>query len=273
LLINYDKYRKKKGTQVISKLTSRSDIVERELKVRKQYHLSRHYVPVIISVHHTVQHAAYAEAMAEPGYCVTMEGADTTLENLLLDLRKSGETLTPKTLKRIAISLLHMHEHGLVHCDFGTHNVGEFNSRWKLLGVGGSVPIGKQTDPYRDFYHPPEAIIVDNKRSALGKKTVSADVISLPATPSYDIWAFGLVAYEVITGSPVSPYSCRGKRAMTTNEIAKVGTWNEKKLKKSLKHLLHQDPQVHSFLMKLLHYDVNLRFQSLRDAIEHPFMK
>merc|ERR1712176_1293358 len=99
--------RKEKGQQVIAKLTSRSEIVERELKVRKDFHLSRHYVPAVISVHHTVQHAAYSEAMAEPGYCITMEGADTTLENLLLDLRKSNEALTPKALKRIGISLLH----------------------------------------------------------------------------------------------------------------------------------------------------------------------
>jgi hypothetical protein len=59
--------KKEKGQQVIAKLTSRSDIVERELKIRKDYHLSRHYVPAVISVHHTVQHAAYSEAMAEPG--------------------------------------------------------------------------------------------------------------------------------------------------------------------------------------------------------------
>ena len=66
--------RREKGQQVIAKLTSKAEIVERELKVRKDYHLSRHYVPAIISVHHTVQHAAYSEAMAEPGYCITMEG-------------------------------------------------------------------------------------------------------------------------------------------------------------------------------------------------------
>ena len=42
--------RKEKGQQVTAKLTSRSDIAERELKVRRDHHLSRHYVPVVISV-------------------------------------------------------------------------------------------------------------------------------------------------------------------------------------------------------------------------------
>ena len=101
--------RKEKGQQVIAKLTSRSEIVERELKVRKDYRLSRHYVPAVISVHHTVQHAAYSEAMAEPGYCITMEGADTTAENLMLDMRKAGKPFPIKALKRLGISLLHMH--------------------------------------------------------------------------------------------------------------------------------------------------------------------
>merc|ERR1712151_653109 len=137
--------KKEQGQQVIAKLTSRSDVVERELKIRKQFHLSRHYVPAIISVHHTVQHAAYSEAMAEPGYCITMEGADTTAENLMLDMRRENKPFPVKALKRIGISLLHMHEHGLVHCDFGTHNIGKFGTRWKLLGVGGSVPIGSAT--------------------------------------------------------------------------------------------------------------------------------
>lgn len=264
---------KEKGQQVIAKLTSRSEVVERELKIRKQFHLSRHYVPAIISVHHTVQHAAYAEAMAEPGYCITMEGADTTLENLLLDLRKSNEALTPKALKRIGISLLHLHEHGLVHCDFGTHNVGKFGNRWKMLGVGGSVSVGEQTDPYRGFYHPPESITVETKRSTLGKKTISADIISVTAVPGYDIWAFGLVAYEAIAGAPLSPYACRGKRPMTTTEVAKIGTWSENKLRKALKHVVHGDNELQDFLIRLLHYDARRRFHSMRDVIEHPLLQ
>merc|ERR1712238_38249 len=158
--------RREKGQQVIAKLTSKLEIVERELKIRKDYHLSRHYVPAVISVHHTVQHAAYSEAMAEPGYCITMEGADTTAENLLLDLRKAGKQFPTKALKKIGISLLHMHEHGLVHGDFGTHNIGKFGSRWKMLGVGGSVPLSRPTDPSRGFYHPPEAIQLEQRRGS-----------------------------------------------------------------------------------------------------------
>ena len=266
------KIRKEKGQQVIAKLTSRSDIVERELKVRKDFHLSRHYVPAIISVHHTVQHAAYSEAMAEPGYCITMEGADTTAENLMLDLRKLGKPFPIKALKRIGISLLHMHEHGLVHCDFGTHNIGKFGNRWKLLGVGGSVPISKATDPNRGFYHPPEAIVVENKRGAIGKKAYNASVLSIAAYPSYDMWAFGIVAYEAICGHSLSAYACRGKRAMSSAEVAKIGMWDDHSLRKALRHLPDDvDESAQSLIVGLLHWDPAERFNSMREVLEHPF--
>lgn len=261
--------RREKGQQVIAKLTSRSEIVERELKIRKEYHLSRHYVPAIISVHHTVQHAAYSEAMAEPGYCITMEGADTTAENLMLDMRKHGKQFPEKALKRIGISLLHMHEHGIIHGDFGTHNIGKFGNRWKLLGVGGSTPMSRPTDPNRGFYHPPEAIVVENKR-ILSKKGFTASVVSIPAHSTYDIWAYGVVLYEALAGLPLGPYACRGKRAMTATEVCKIGMWDEASLRKALRHV-PEHTLARDLLKRLLHHDPSKRISSMRHVLEHPF--
>lgn len=263
--------KREKGQQVIAKLTSRSDIVERELKIRKDFQLSRHYIPAVISVHHTVQHAAYSEAMAEPGYCITMEGADTTAENLMLDMRKHGKSFSSKILRKIGASLLHMHEHGLVHCDFGTHNVGKFGNRWKLLGVGGSKAIGSPTDPKRGFYHPPEAVVVESRRAPLGKKELVAKVVSIKAKPFHDIWAFGVLMYEAICGVPLSPFACRGKRAMNANEIAKIGRWDDASLERALRHV---DPSEHSaldILRHLLHPSLQKRYSTLREALDHPF--
>lgn len=200
-----------------------------------------------------------------------MEGADTTAENLMLDMRKHGKSFSTKILKRIGISLLHMHEHGLVHGDFGTHNVGKFGSRWKLLGVGGSKAIGSPTDPKRGFYHPPESVVVETKRAPLGKKEVIAKVISISAKPSHDIWAFGVLMYEAICGVPLSPYACRGKRAMNANEVAKIGRWDEMSLARALRHVDASDQHAIDILHRLLHHNPSQRSNSLREILEHPF--
>jgi len=189
----------------------------------------------------------------------------------MLDMRKYGKSFSTKILKRIGISLLHMHEHGLVHGDFGTHNVGKFGNRWKLLGVGGSKAIGSPTDPKRGFYHPPETVVVETKRAPLGKKEVVAKVVSIQAHPTHDIWAFGVVMYEAICGVPLSPYACRGKRAMSANEVAKIGKWDEASVERALRHVDSEDENALGILRQLLHHNTNRRYNTLREALEHPF--
>lgn len=262
-----------KGTRVIAKLTSRSDIVEAEMSKRDDYQLSRHYVPAIISVHHTIQHAAYSEAMAEPSYCITMEGAEITAENLLLDVRRNGGTFPKEALKSIAISLLHIHDRGLVHGDFGSHNVARFgNNRWKVLGIGGSIDLGVQTDPKRGFFHPPEAVTLETRNVSLGEKNVGAAVVSIESAPTYDIWAYGTIVYEALAGLPLSPYrsAYKTKRAMTTAELFKVGQWDERTLRKALRHVA-RDEDAQDLIRKLLHPNPESRLQSMREALEHPF--
>jgi serine/threonine protein kinase len=191
----------------------------------------------------------------------------------MLDMRKSGKAFPHKALKRIGISLLHLHEHGIIHGDFGTHNIGKFGSRWKLLGVGGSVPIGAATDADRGFYHPPESIAVENKRASIGtigKKTFVAHPVSIIAHPTYDIWAYGVVVYEAIAGVPLAPYACRGKRPMTVNEVGKIGNWDEYSLRKALKQI-SDDDVARDLLRHLLHPDPEVRVSSMRMVLEHPF--
>lgn len=261
-----------KGTKVIAKVTSRSDIVEAEMSKREEHQLSRHYVPAIISVHHTIQHAAYAEAMAEPSYCITMEGAETTAENLLLDLRRSGGLFSKEYLKSIAISLLHIHDHGLVHGDFGTHNVAKFGERWKILGIGGSIVIGQKTNPRRGFFHPPEAVVLETRNVSLGEKNVGAAVVPIDSAFTYDIWAFGTIMYEALAGLPLSPYrsAYKAKRAMTTAELFKVGQWDDRSLRKALRHI-EGDADAQDLIKKLLHPNPEFRAQSMREVLGHPY--
>ena len=160
----------------------------------------------------------------DPCLCVFLnKGADITAENLLLDTRRSGGTFALEDLKGIAMSLLHLHEHGLVHCDFGSHNTAKFGDRWKTLGIGGSVAIGEMTDPKRGFFHPPEAVSLETRSVSLGDQNVGASVTSVASDVTYDIWAYGTVFYEAVAGLPLSPYRSlhKAKRALTMAELFK----------------------------------------------------
>lgn len=261
--------RNEKGQHVIAKITPRSDIVERELKVRKDFNLSRHYVPSVISVHHTVHHGAYQNASAEAAYCITMEGADATVEHQMLDYRRAGKAYPSNELKRIGISLLHLHENGLVHTDFGPHSVGKFGPLFKMLGVGGCVRIGDDTDPKHGIYHPPEAISVENV-TVDGKERKTAKVISITASPAIDLWAFGHMVYESVVGAPLSAYSHRGQRVKSSN-LAKISRWDDNSLQRALRHVDGEDTLARNVISKLLHPDPEQRFQSIREAIADPF--
>lgn len=113
--------------------------------------------------------------------------------------------------------------------------------------------------------------MVETKRAPLGKKEVIAKVVSIQSQPSHDIWAFGVVMYEAICGVPLSPYACRGKRAMSANEIARIGKWDESNLERALRHADADDVHALQILRILLHHDPNKRYSTLREALEHPF--
>ena len=111
-------------------------------------------------MHYSLQHAVYLEGMAELRYSITLEGVDTKAENLILDLPKSNKKSSTKESERIRISLLHMHEHGVIHSNFGIHNIVKFCTRWKLLRLRASVSISEKTNPNRGFYYCPESMFV-----------------------------------------------------------------------------------------------------------------
>ena len=59
---------------------------------------------------------------------------------------------------------------------------------------------------------------------------------------------------------------------MTSTEVAKIGLWDENSVKKALKHLpLDVDSNAKSLIKKLLHYDPDQRYNSMRQVLEHPF--
>jgi len=244
--------------------------MEREINVRKKFGLSQYYVPTVAAVYRTPQHNPLTKSMTDPGYCITLEGAESTLENMILEMQGTGERLTTESIKRIGICLLHMHERGLIHGDFGAHNVGKFSgNNWKILGIGGSVAKGSWTDPTRGYYYPPEVVSLDKKIKRFFSKK-SAKVSSIPAQPTYDIFAFGVLIYEIIeqTTFPL----CKFNRSMAKNaKTAKISRFNALALERALKKVEFRDPIARDLLYQMLQPKVAKRIASMRDVLNHPF--
>ena len=77
--------------------------------------------------------------------------------------------------------------------------------------------------------------------------------------------------YEAICGQPLSPYACRGKRAMNAVEMSKIGKWDQASLERALRHVDPKDQNSLQILRRLLHHNPNERYTTLRLALEHPF--
>jgi len=60
--------------------------------------------------------------------------------------------------------------------------------------------------------------------------------------------------YEAIAGIPLLPYSCRGKRAMTSSDISKIGNWDNQSLNKVLKHVNVKYKHAYDLIHALLHH-------------------
>ena len=119
------------GTPVIVKLTHHRELMEKELSVRRDYQLSSEFVSRLYSI--------YFCAEPSPTYCISIEQGHT-LENAWLE----NASIQKEDIQKIAMSLLHLHDKGLVHCDIGTHNVGKvsgWHQFYTLLKIYQSLPL------------------------------------------------------------------------------------------------------------------------------------
>ena len=143
----------------------------------------------------------------------------------------------------------------------------KFRNRWKILGVAGSVARGEHTDPRRGFYIPPEAVNVDVKRSLFLRKPRKVEIVSIEAKPTFDIWAYGVMMYEIICGTTLSLYvASKGKKYARNQKIGKFG---EQNLRKALKYVERFNPLAADLLSKMLQPDPEDRVVSMRDVLQH----
>jgi serine/threonine protein kinase len=112
-----------------------------------------------------------------------------------------------EVMLQISAGLVHLHEScGAVHCDFKPLNAMQFGQTWKLIDFDCTVVIGQPAGTKGStLVAPPELLVLHGTNPVLRDPESDARLL---ADPSYDVWSFGVVLYNVVTGHPLFLANC-----------------------------------------------------------------
>ena len=106
--------------------------------------------------------------------------------------------------RQYAVSMQHLHENGIVHCDGKQRNVVRIGKHIKLIDLDASSRIGHPCSfKFSEAYVPPEYMQVLLPTRTDGRPHEGHPVIQ--ATVAMDVWVFGVVLFELASGVDLFP--------------------------------------------------------------------
>lgn len=196
------------------------------------------------------------------------------------DMRNRYFSKVCMVLRLIAKAIRHLHEVGVVHGDVCLSTCGKFEDRWKLLRSLGMQPIGKRFDPARmGESSPPEAVeLLRNVVETRGQEASSRHATfkcDLLTEPSVDIWAFGKLIYEVLTGQQLIQFDPNKDSSCDNRGLLKLVKWDDEALRDVIGNL--KNAGVSTLGVDLISHcllpDPGERPTSMDEILEHPFWK
>lgn len=116
--------------------------------------------------------------------------------DLAVRQRYSGKVFS--VLRVVAKALQHLHSQGIVHGNVCMENFGKYNDKWKLADSLGMQRIDGRFESSRfDQSAPPECIGPASNTATEHQACFRHGMVT---EASIDSWAFGKLAYEVLTG-------------------------------------------------------------------------
>lgn len=159
-------------------------------------------------------------------FCVAIERPNLTLSGVASGMLDNEECQTDSevrqryngkvfsVLRLVAKALHHLHSLGIVHGQVCLENCGKYDDKWKLSDTLDMQQVGAIFDSSRfDKSAPPEAIEQDTNTALEHQATFRPEVL---AERSFDSWAFGKLAYEVLLGEELVAFD-RGKAVDENN--------------------------------------------------------
>jgi len=222
-------------------------------------------------------------------YCVAIEKPSLTLGNIVQRApkgkdRKKDEDRFYRYMKKVcavlctvAKALQYLHNQNVIHGDVSLYTSGKFGDNWKLMSIGSAKINGEAFPRTRlNGNSPPEAVRlernIEDPLNALRETLVEFNS-ALIAEPTYDIWSFGKLCYEALSGESLFPFDPLKDTGVDKQTLKILGRWNERNVLTATRCLLDLGvtESAADLISRCLQPKKSDRPQSMREILRHEF--